>query len=32
MPDENFNKILQMKEENDALGDLDFDLRFNIKS
>ena len=32
MPDENFNKILQMKKENDALGELDFDLRFNIKT
>ena len=32
MPDESFNKVLQMKEENDALGELDFDLRFKIKS
>ena len=30
MPDENFNKILQMKEENDALGDLDFEFVFKV--
>ena len=32
MPDESFNKVLQMKEENDTLGELDFDLRFKIKT
>jgi hypothetical protein len=32
MPDETFNKVLKMKEENDSLGELDFDLRFKIKS
>jgi hypothetical protein len=32
MPDESFNKVLQMKEENDSLGELDFDLRFKIKN
>jgi hypothetical protein len=32
MPDESFNKVLQMKEENDSLGELDFDLRFKIKT
>ena len=30
--DESFNKVLQMKEENDTLGELDFDLRFKIKT
>ena len=32
MPDESYNKVLKMKEENDALGELDFDLRFKIKT
>ena len=32
MPDDTFNKVLKMKEENDSLGELDFDLRFKIKS
>ena len=32
MPEENFQRILKMKEANDALGSLDFDLRMKIKT
>tara|TARA_B100000579_G_C22666784_1_gene773627 strand:+ start:287 stop:757 length:471 start_codon:yes stop_codon:yes gene_type:complete len=32
MPEENFQRILKMKEDNDALGPLDFDLRMKIKT